>query len=254
MNNKEQRKDFSDVDYRFSFIVTINDADNGENDIIIVKRDFNIFNVDEDSLKSFELKECVDDIVCMIDSDLKSKSRVYMWYNYDSNYVSPEFSTPIPEKQKVTFKFTLTDKGKSIISKMWSGDGYPFSIRNSVDLTNKKYKYENSRNIEMDFIKQILQKSSVDKTDLTNVIIKHITSVCSPYQPKNGSKKIIYKQYFPDLKPEYSIVNKKNNYESINSRVPLLKLIEGDNGIVKELYEVYTTTCVFNNKEYSLSV
>lgn len=250
MNNKEKRN-FNDVDYRFSFILTINDSENGDNDIIIVKRDFNIFNVDEESLSSLELKECIDDVVYLIDSDLKSKSRVYTWYNYDSENISQEFINRIPEKQKVTLKFTLTDKTKPIISKIWSGDGYPFLIRNSIDLTNKKFKNENSRNIEMDFTKQILKKASSDKPDLTNTIIKHISSVCSSYQPKYG-KKLIYKQHIPGLIQEYSHVNENNSYESISNRLKCLKIVSSENSSDKELFEVYNTKCVYNNKEYDL--
>ena len=45
MINKEQKKNFSDVEYRFSFALTINDVESKSEDIIICKRDFNIYNL-----------------------------------------------------------------------------------------------------------------------------------------------------------------------------------------------------------------
>ena len=109
---EEIKREFNKTDYRFSFTLNINDGIN--DDMTICKRDFSINNFDEDSLKSIELKECIDDVVTMIDMDLKSKSRVYAWYNYDKNYKEGEFNIPIPEKQVTTLKFTLFDGEKPI--------------------------------------------------------------------------------------------------------------------------------------------
>lgn len=240
MSNKEQRRDFSDVEYRFSFSLTISDTDTN-NDTIIVKRDFNVYNLDEESLCSIELKECIDDVVDLIDRDLKSKSRVYMWYNYDENYDNPEFSTPIPETTKTTFKFTLFDNNRPLITKIWSGDEYPFSVRNSVDLTNKKYKYNNIKSYELDFAKQVLQKASADKSDLTSVIIRHISSTCASYQPKGSRKKLMYKQYIPDLMLESIVIDLNNGFKSLRGRLGSMKMVTDDNGFEKEVYEVYTT-------------
>ena len=55
----KEKKDFSDVEYRFSFALTINDLENGGSDIIIVKRDFKEKlaylnnNLESDILKEF---------------------------------------------------------------------------------------------------------------------------------------------------------------------------------------------------------
>lgn len=276
MNIKLQKKDFSDIEYRFSYSLTINDKENDSDDIIIVKRDFNIYNLDEESLYSLELKECIDDVVSMIDRDLKSKSRVYTWCNMPmeikindngdrtvgvfhgknplSKDMSDEFTTAIPETNQTTFKFTLYDNGRPIISKIWSGDGYPFSIRNSVDLTNKKYKHENMKNVDMDFTKQVLQRASADKPDLTSVIIKYISSTCASYKPKQGGNKIMYKQYIPELKLEDMVIGEDNKYSSVNMKLPSIKLITDENGVDKQLYNVYTTKYVFGDKEYDLLI
>jgi hypothetical protein len=249
---KEQKRDFSDVEYRFSFALTINDKSNDNGDIIIVKRDFNIYNIDEESLSSIELKECIDDVVVMIDRDLKSKSRVYVWYNYDENYNNPEFNGGMPNDEVVTLKFTLFDRGKAIISKIWNGDGYPFSVRNSIDLTNKKFKYDNIKNFELDFAKQTAQRASADKTDVTSAIMKHISSVCASYQPKQSDKKIMYKQHIPELKLETIVISGDSNFNEVNNRLTPMKVISDDNGVEKILYEAYTTTCSYGDTVYDL--
>lgn len=253
--SKEQKRDFSDVEYRFSFALTISDVENKGDDIIICKRDFNIYNLDEESLCSIELKECIDDVVTLIDSDLKSKSRVYTWYNYDENYVTPEFVVgTIPENMQTMFKFTLFDNNKPIIAKGWSGDGYPFPVRNSVDITNRKFKYENTKNIEMDFVKQIAQKGSAGRPDLTNVIMRHISSTCASYKSRQNNNKLMYKQFIPEINIEIASVDSKTGKATSSSnRLNHLKTVTDDNGYDKLVYEVYNTTYKMGNVEYNLA-
>jgi hypothetical protein len=247
---KEYKKNFNEIDYRFSFSITIDDLENKIENIIVVKRDFNIYNLDEQSLNSIELKETIDDVVNLINRDLKSKSRVYMWYNYDENYDVPEFSTPIPEVSQTNFKFTLYDRGKMVIQKIWSGDAYPFSVRNSVDLTNKKYKHEYNRNIEMDFTKQIAQKAAADRPDLTLIIMKLISSTCSSSYSREDNKKYINKLYIPELKLEEMVINEKlkGSYSFIGDKV-----IPTNQTDEKSTYEGYATKCKFGEKEYDLA-
>lgn len=266
MYNKEQKRDFSDVEYRFSFALTINDVESKTDDIIICKRDFNIYNLDEEALYSIELKECIDDVVTMIDMDLKSKSRVYAWYNrtgnhclrnisdYGTEYVSSEFSTPLPEKTQTMLKFVLYDNNRPIITKGWSADVYPFAVRNSIDLTNRKYKYENVKNIEMDFAKQIAQKGAAGRPDLLSIIMRHISSTCASYSSRQSNKKLMYKQYIPDLSIENVCINQETNVISnINNRLDSIKVVADDNGYEKTVYEVYNTKYVVGDKEYDLT-
>ena len=252
--SKDSKKEFNDSEFRFSFVLTISDSENKSENIIICKRGFNIYNFDEESLYSLELKETVDDIVNLIDRDLKSKSRVYTWYNFDENYDSPEFSTPLPKEQQVSFKFKIleNESGKTIIEKMWSGDEYPFSVRNSVDLTNKKFKYDNVKNIEMDFNKLIAQKAAADRPDLTTIIIRHISSTCSSYQNKNN-KKLMYKQHIPELKYEQICLTNKG-FEYAKNKLTPIKIITDDNGFEKEVFEAYTTTYSVGEIEYDLNI
>lgn len=247
MVKKENKKDFNDTEYRFSYVLTIDD-------IIICKRDFNINNLDEDALCSIELKECIDDIVTLIDRDLKAKSNVYTWYNYDESYVTPEFSEKLPEKCQTFFKFSLLDNGKTIISKIWDGDVYPFTVRNNVDLTNRRFKND-LKPFEMDFSKQIAQKGAAGRPDLISLIMRHITTTCSSYKNRNGKGKIIYKQYLPDLKLDSLCIKKTDNgykVESINNKLPYTEIATDDNGYDKLVYEVYNTTYKVGDKVYNL--
>lgn len=269
MNIKTQKKDFSDVDYRFNFSLTINDS-NG-NDVIICKRDFNIYNFDEESLYSLELKECIDDVMSLIENDLKSKTRTYLWCNTpldiieingerrvgvyhgsnkESNDVIDELKTPINNDYNTIIKFTFFDRDKPIISKILSADSYPFYIRNSVDLTNRKFKSENGRNFEIDFLKQISQRSSIGKHDLTSIIIKTISSTCGSSKSKNG-KKVIYKQ----TPQEINIDNVCFNgicFSHVQKKLQKVKQITDDNGKQSDIYEVYTTKIPFGEKIYNL--
>lgn len=271
MSIKPQKKDFSDIDYRFSFSLTVNDSEN--NDIIICKRDFNIYNFDEESLYSLELKETIDDIVQLIDSDLKSKSRTYLWYNTplnmsesneigekkigvfhglteESKEISDELKTSIENDYKNILKFTFFDQGKPVISKILSADAYPFYIRNSIDLTNRKFRSDNVKNIENDFLKQISQKASFGRQDLTTYIIKSISSTCGPSLTRN-SKKVIYKQTPQEVNIDNVCLN-NDKLSHIHNKLTKIKQIVDDNGRESDIYEVYTTKINFGKRKYNL--
>ena len=85
MEIKEQ-KEYREERFEFALYV---------NDNVICKRNFRINNFIEDSMNSLEFKETVNQIVKMIDDDLKSKSRVYTWYFFDE------------KAQDNTYKITL---------------------------------------------------------------------------------------------------------------------------------------------------
>lgn len=261
---EEIKKDYSKVDYRFSYVLSVNDLENDLGELIICKRDFDINNFDETSVRSLELKEAIDDIVNLIDRDLKSKSRVYTWCNMpmsierhkngkcrfgvyngndsESKDVSDEFKTPISEHSS-TLKFTFFDRNKPIISKIWSGDYYPPTIRNSVDLTNKKFKYDNINIQALDFPKSINQRASADRQDLTYIIMKHISSVCASYYSNEYGKRVIYKQYLPDLVLDEIIFTDlaAGKYEYVNNKVEsICRSTDENRGVEKVVYGVYT--------------
>lgn len=264
----EENKDYSKINYRFSYVISVNNA-NDNTDITLVKRDFDINSFDEKSLYSLNLKECVDDIVRLVDKDLKSKSRTYTWYNFDTNYITNEFVERIPVDEKTVFKFTFYDKDKVIITKIWNGDGYPCSIRSLVDLTNRKYKTNGE---QLDFVRQILKKASSDKDDLTYIIMKHLMTVCSSYYSKEHNKSGIFKQFLPELLLEEAkyvsytpnklsdvlngeVNNNNMTFCYVGSKIKHSEIINDDRG-GKLYYENYTTQyqCGKNyNKSLELS-
>lgn len=274
-------KDYKAMDYRFTFVFSVSDGDN--KDVTVCKRDFSINNFDQDSLRSIELKECMDDIATMIDKDLKSKTRTLLWntMNLENNSkqvvhgseesgksIERDFNDKIPTEKDVTLKVTLLDGGKEVISKIWSGNGYPKAILWSknyltqevspnIDLTNKKYKYDTINVQSLDFVKQVAQRSAADKSDLTITIKNHISSVCSSSYSKDGSgKKIIYKQDLPELGYE-TVADIMGNMRHINNRLEPIDFVENDGrawGFDRVIYEVYTTNANYKTKNYDLSL
>ena len=61
---------------RFQFLLWVNDN-------IICQRYFKINGYNNDSLRSLQFKETMDNVVTMIKEDLISKSRIFMWYTRD---------------------------------------------------------------------------------------------------------------------------------------------------------------------------
>lgn len=177
---------------RFEFALYVNNN-------IICKRNFKINDFIEHSMESVEFKEKVDEIVNMIDDDLKSKSRVYTWYFF--NPMEPDafdelVGKPI-EPWECTFKFEVSDKKKIVISKIWDGYAYPKAIRDKVDISNKvvkimskdgrTYTYDKeaffkSNEDRLSFEHQVLKSMIFDKPDLLLQITKKICETCSTHE------------------------------------------------------------------------
>jgi hypothetical protein len=186
MENKE--RDYKEE--RFEFTVYVNDN-------IICKRNFRIFNFIENSMNTLEFKEKLDEIVNLIDEDLKSKSRVYTWYYFNPNTDdgNEEFNSPLLEPWACTFKIVISDNKRDVITKIWDGYAYPKFIRDKVDLSNKNVKVINKdgqsfsydkdsffRNNEgrLSFEHEVLKGMIIDKPDVLLQITKKICEVCSP--------------------------------------------------------------------------
>ena len=184
-NLKEQ----SYKEERFEFALYVNGN-------IICKRNFKINDFIEHSMKSLEFKNKIDEIVNMIDNDLKSKSRVYTWYyfNPDEPEVFEEINGKMLEPWECTFKFEVSDRKNVVISKIWDGYGYPKLIRDKVDISNKTvkimskdgktYSYDKesffkSNEDRLTFEQQVLKSMIMDKSDLLLQITKSICEVCS---------------------------------------------------------------------------
>lgn len=177
---------------RFEFALYVNNN-------IICKRNFKINNFIDNSMQTLDFKYAVDDIVNMINNDLKSKSRVFTWYYGDVADIwqepLPELLEPTIEPWECTFKFVVSDNKKVVISKIWDGYGLPKSIREKVDIANKTVKIttkdgrvytydkdtyfeENKDRLSAELY--VLKAMISDKQDLLLGITKKICEVCSP--------------------------------------------------------------------------
>lgn len=77
-NTKKEAKVVDNEAYkeRFQFLLWVNDN-------IICQRYFKINGYNNDSIRSLQFKETMDNVVTMIKEDLISKSRIFMWYTRD---------------------------------------------------------------------------------------------------------------------------------------------------------------------------
>jgi hypothetical protein len=192
-NNGSEQQSFKTE--RFFFTLYIND-------FIVCQRNFSINNFIENSMQTIEFKETVDKIVKMIDDDLKQKSRVYLWYNYnpDDPVSVEEFNQPLIEPWSYTFRFEVSDRDKVMISKIWDGYGYPRAIRDRVDLSNKTvkittkdgktYSYDKESFFKqnegrLSFDHQVLRSMIIDKADLIPQITRIIRDTCSSFEDEN---------------------------------------------------------------------
>lgn len=185
MEEKEQ-KEFREERFEFAFFI---------NDNLIAKRNFRINKFIPESMNSIEFKETVDEIVEMVNRDLQSKSRVYEWVFFDEEDPENEFLQPLIEPWECTFKFVVFDNKIPVIEKIWDGRGYPKSVREKVDLTNKIVKITDKLGRTWTYDKEsffeergdrltpelyVLKAQIMEKPDLLMAITHRICEVCSP--------------------------------------------------------------------------
>lgn len=219
MDNKE--KDYKEE--RFEFTIYVNDN-------IICKRNFRIYNFIENSMNTLEFKEKVDEIVNMIDDDLKSKSRVYSWYYYNPSNPNEneEFTSPLIEPWACTFKLVITDNHKDVITKIWDGYAYPKSIREKVDLSNKNvkvmtkdgqvYSYDKesffkSNSGRLSFEQEVLRNMIIDKQDVLLQITKKICEACSPSKDEIKEKRYLDSKENSKYLSDFTVIDEYGNDE-----------------------------------------
>lgn len=182
-----EKKDYKEERFEFTLYV---------NDNIICKRNFRIFNYIENSMNTLDFKETVDDIVHMINKDLQSKTRVYLWFHFnpEAPEADEELISPLIEPWECTFKIVITDNKREVITRIWDGRAYPKAIRENVDLSNKyvkiktkdgqvyTYDKENYFKINegrLNFDLELLKGMINDKQDVLLQITKKICEACS---------------------------------------------------------------------------
>lgn len=186
----ESKKPFKFQDFPYEFCLYINES-------LICRRNFAIPNFIEESMQTLEFKDCVDRVVELIQDDLKSKSRVYVWYHNVPEFPDwePEVMTsPLVDEGTNVFKFVILYRGKEVISRAWDGRYYPKYVRKTVDLTNRQVKIfkkdetayiydknvffeENGDNLYGDLY--MLKGMIMDKEDLVPKIQNLIIETCS---------------------------------------------------------------------------
>ena len=234
---KKGFKDFKDGRFEYALLM---------NDIIICKRWFHVPNFIEGVFNTLEFKYTVDDIVDLIDSDLKAKSRVYTWYNYrpEEPKEGNEFFQELPEPWDCTFKFVVYDNGREVFSKIWDGYAYPRYVRGRIDLTNDKVKitdkygntytynkqsYFESHGDKLYYEQRLLKSMIMDRPNLLQIISRMLVETCSPVEevpenepvtPKNSEKylrdfttkekysDVVYDLKMPDYFSDYKKWNK----------------------------------------------
>lgn len=190
MESVKEQKEFREERFEFALYVNNN---------VICKRNFKINSFIDESMQSLDFKNKVDEIVGMINDDLKSKSRVFTWYYGDvaDIWQEPleELTEPLIEPWECTFKFVVSDNKREVISKIWDGRFYPKSVREKVDIANKTvkittkdgrtYSYDKESYFENNKEKlsaelNVLKSQILDKQDLLLLITKKICEACSP--------------------------------------------------------------------------
>lgn len=115
----------------FEFYLRING-----NERPIVGRNFNVRGYNPKSLRSLDIKYCIDEVVSMIEDQFRSKSEDYLY-----RYYNP-YSTQNPEDIEVKdlfeeediFSFEIKVHGNVVAQKQFSGNWYPPKVRYDVDI------------------------------------------------------------------------------------------------------------------------
>jgi len=122
---------------RFEFVLYINNN-------IICQRYFHIFDFNEDSLKSLELKEMMDDIAGMnngkfgtlgiIPNYLKQKSMEYLWDNYNPYFNQTDETYKAPAKKGDMFQFEVKVDKRVVAATEFSNEFFTLNPKVSVDI------------------------------------------------------------------------------------------------------------------------
>lgn len=223
VKKEEPRREYKEE--RFEYAVYVNE-------FIICKRNFRISNFIDGSMETLEFKECVDGIVSMIDNDLKSKSRVYLWKFFNPDYpdAEEELVSPLIEPWSCTFKFAVYDNKKEVISRIWDGYAYPKYVREKVDLSNKyvrltskdgvTYTYDKESFFEsnkdrLSFEQELLKGMIYDRPDLLSIITDKIRETCSIPRDEYKAKK---KWEYSDVE-DYLLKNFTTSEEYLNDEI-----------------------------------
>ena len=124
------KKNYENLPYEFLLLI---------NKKPIVGRNFQIKGYNPQSLRSFEMKETIDEAVEVIQKQFLLKSRSYLWRYYNPyqpqiiNEEEGDNKKNIYENEDI-FTLQIKVKGRVVAEKMFSGNVYPPKVRYDVDI------------------------------------------------------------------------------------------------------------------------
>lgn len=149
-----------------------------------------VFQSHEEMDKYFESEKNRNDMMLGEGIVIRGDETNYVWggekgvipaqFKFDDG----EFSNGLTESDIVEYKFSFYDNGweneihKEVCSVVWSGI-YPKFVRNQIDLSNRKGRYDGEDTTRLSFEQYLLYKMSEGKSDLVYRIIKEICFTCS---------------------------------------------------------------------------
>lgn len=95
-----------------------------------------------------------------------------------SKFDDGEMTTSTPDDNKTTYKLAFKVDGREASSITWDGN-YPKFMRDKIDLSNKRFRFENEDKNRLSLEQYTLYKMVDGKSDLVYGIIKTICAACS---------------------------------------------------------------------------
>jgi hypothetical protein len=115
----------------FEFYLRING-----NERPIVGRNFNVRGYNPKSLRSLEIKNCIDEVVGMIEDQFRAKAEdyLYRYYNPFTKQSQEDIEVKDLFADEDVFSFEIKVHGNIVAQKQFSGNWYPPKVRYDVDI------------------------------------------------------------------------------------------------------------------------
>jgi hypothetical protein len=122
------KKNYENLPYEFLLLI---------NNKPIVGRNFQVKGFNNDSLRSLELKDTIDEVVDIIKKQFTAKSRTYLYRYYNPYATQPPLE--VDEKKNIyenedLFTLQIKVKGRIVAQSLFSGNDYPPKVRYDVDI------------------------------------------------------------------------------------------------------------------------
>ena len=115
----------------FEFYLRING-----NERPIVGRNFNVRGYNPKSLRSLDIKNCIDEVVGMIEDQFRAKAEdyLYRYYNPFTKQTPEDIEAKDLFADEDVFSFEIKVHGNVVAQKQFSGNWYPPKVRYDVDI------------------------------------------------------------------------------------------------------------------------